>query len=70
MKKLPSKTVFQVKSVSDPRKVAALKVKIAAGEYRVNPHDIAEKLLATDAFFNMYKTFTQSRSWHLKPRSF
>jgi hypothetical protein len=70
MKKPPTKTVFQGKSASDPGKVAALKVKIATGEYRINPQDIAEKLMVTDAFFSMYKTLTLSRSWHLKPRSF
>jgi hypothetical protein len=69
MKKLPPKTLFQGISASDPGKVAALKMKIATGEYRINPQHIAEKLMATDVFFNMYKT-SLSRPWHLKTRSF
>jgi hypothetical protein len=70
MKNLPSKTIFQGTTACDPGKVAALKIKIATGEYRINPQDIAEKLMATDVFFGMYKTISLSRTWHLKPRSF
>ncbi len=70
MKNPPAKTVFQNIAISDSSKIEALKMKIATGEYRINPQDIAEKLMATDAFFSMYKTFTLSRSWHFKPRSF
>jgi hypothetical protein len=70
MKKLPSKTLFQGIAAGDPVKVASLKMKIAAGEYRIDPQDIAEKLMATDAFFSIYKSFTLSRSWHFKPGSF
>jgi hypothetical protein len=61
MKRLPPKTVFQDIPASDPGKVAALKIKIAAGEYRINPQHIAEKLMATDVFFNMYRSFRLSR---------
>ena len=62
-------TIFQGTAACDPGKIAAIKIKIAAGEYRINPQDIAEKLMATDVFFSMYKNFSLSRTWHLKPGS-
>jgi hypothetical protein len=70
MKKPPSKIVFQDTRPGNTGKVEALKIKIAAGEYHMNPHNIAEKLMATGVFFNLYKTPALPRAWLLKPRSF
>lgn len=70
MKKMPPKTVFQDIPTDQKRKLEVLKMKIAAGEYLMDPHNIAEKLIATGLFFNRYKTISQRRSGLFKPRSF
>jgi hypothetical protein len=69
MNKLPSQTVFQRMSLNQDSKIETLKIKIAAGEYRINPQNIAEKLMLKGGFFcNAYNS--PARSWLFKPGSF
>ena len=59
MKKQP-KTVLQDACQDHRKKIDALKTRIAAGEYRIDPHNIAEKLMAT-GFFKMYTSNSPHR---------
>jgi hypothetical protein len=69
MNKLPPQTVFQHTSLNQKRKIETLKIKVAAGEYRINPQNIAEKLMLKGGFFiNAYSS--PARSWLFKPGSF
>ncbi|HEX5054983.1 MAG TPA: flagellar biosynthesis anti-sigma factor FlgM [Gammaproteobacteria bacterium] len=68
MKKLLPKIVFQ--NAPTRRKIETLKMKIAAGEYHIDPQNIAEKLMATGMFFNPRKTDSPARPWLFKPGSF
>lgn len=63
MKKIPPKTLFQDIPIGNKQKIELLKLKIAAGEYCIDPHNIAEKLIATGLFFNMSRTDSSRRSW-------
>lgn len=71
MKKLPLKTAFQDPPSNEGGKIETLKTKIASGEYRINPHNIAEKLMASSRFF-MYTRHSRARtrSCLFKPGSF
>jgi hypothetical protein len=56
-------------SLNQDSKIETLKIKIAAGEYRINPQNIAEKLMLKGGFFcNAYNS--PARSWLFKPGSF
>jgi hypothetical protein len=68
MKRLLPKIVFQ--DVPAKRKIETLKKKIAAGEYHIDPQNIAEKLMATGMFFNPRKTGSPAPPWLFKPGSF
>jgi hypothetical protein len=70
MKKLPPKILFQDIAPDHKGKVETLKIKIAAGEYRINPYNIAEKLMTTNRLFKIYKHNSPPRPWLFKPRSF
>lgn len=65
MKKLPPKTLFQDIPSGNKQKIESLKLKIAAGEYSMNPRNIAEKLIASGLFFNMSRPGSLHRSWLL-----
>jgi anti-sigma28 factor (negative regulator of flagellin synthesis) len=61
MKKTPE-TVFQNALQKQESKVETLKTRIAAGEYRIDPHNIAEKLMARE-FFKIYRHNSPGSVW-------
>jgi hypothetical protein len=65
-KPLP-KIMFQDIPPEHREKVERLKTQIATGEYQPDPQNLAEKLMASGIFFNLYK---QSRPRLLKQGPF